>query len=227
MKQRKLVVAIDGPAGAGKSTVARAVADALGYLYIDSGAMYRAATLGCQRRGIDLADPDAVSKAVRSMKIRLASTDAGPPAVYLDDEDVTEAIRAARVGEEVSIVSSHASVRDEMVSRLRHTAREGGVVMDGRDIGTVVFPDADVKVFLTATPEERARRRLQEMRARGESLTFEQVLQSIVERDQRDSSRASAPLKRASDAILVDTTPYDIAEVIERVLAICRERGAL
>lgn len=222
--KRPLTVAIDGPAGAGKSTVARGVAHALGYTYIDSGAMYRAATLKVLRRGVDLNASEAVLAVVAQSDITLRAAPEGPR-VYLDGEDVTEAIRTVEVGEAVSTVAQIPAVRETLVALQRRLGARGGVVMDGRDIGTVVLPWADVKVFLTASSKERARRRYQELRAAGKSVTFDEVYQALARRDAIDASRAHSPLRQAPDAVAIDTTGRSVDEVIEEVLALCYQRG--
>jgi cytidylate kinase len=209
-----VVIAIDGPAGAGKSTVARGVADALGFTYLDSGAMYRCVALGGLRRGADLGDPSEVGGIARDLDISLR-----PGAVVLDGEDVTGAIRAPEVGEAASHVSVHSEVREAMVARQRALIATGGYVAEGRDIGTVVSPDAPLKVFLTASDDERARRRAAET---GEPL--DEVVEAQRERDSRDRGRDHSPLHAADDAVELDTTDLSVVEVVERVVALARER---
>ena len=221
---RKLTVAIDGPAGAGKSTVAREVARALGYLYVDSGAMYRAVALRCLLDGIDVRDEVAVSRAAAAADVRLVDGAAGVR-VLLDGEDVTAAIRRADVGEAVPHVAKHPAVREALVRLQRQMSAGGGVVMDGRDIGTVVLPEADVKVFLTASPEERARRRYRELVARGDRVTYGEVLEAIQRRDRVDSSREHSPLVKAEDAVEIDTTGRSVGQVVDEILALCARKG--
>lgn len=224
MESRNLTVAIDGPAGAGKSTVARHVARMLGYLYIDTGAMYRAVTLYCLRRGIDTFDEEAVSRAALEVDVRLEQASGGP-LVFLDGDDVTEEIRSPDVGESVAQVARYAGVRSALVKLQRRMSLEGGVVMDGRDIGTVVLPSADLKVFLTASPEERAHRRHRELLARGENVSYREVYESIQKRDALDSSREVSPLRKAEDAVEIDSTGRSVEEVAQEIVALCVERG--
>lgn len=224
MECRRLTVAIDGPAGAGKSTVAREVAKSLGYLYIDTGAMYRAVALRCLREGIDVSDEEKVAQVAATAGIRLER--AGDELrVELDGEDVTEAIRRPEVGEVVAEVARYPAVRQAMVELQRAMSLAGGIVMDGRDIGTVVLPAADVKVFLTASPEERARRRHRELLQQGESISFDEVLDSIKRRDWIDSTRTVSPLVKAQDAVEIDTTGRSVAEVVGEILSLCARKG--
>jgi CMP/dCMP kinase len=209
-----MVIAIDGPAGAGKSTVARGVADALGFTYLDSGAMYRCVALAALRRGADLDDGAALDEIARGLEIGLE-----PGRVELDGEDVTEAIRAPEVGAAASRTSVHPGVREAMVDRQRAMIARGGYVAEGRDIGTVVSPDAPLKVFLTAADDERARRRAAET---GESLP--EVVEAQRERDSRDREREHGALRPADDAVELDTTGLTVPEVVERVVALARER---
>jgi CMP/dCMP kinase len=210
-----MLIAIDGPAGAGKSTVARGVADALGYTYLDSGAMYRCVALAALRAGLDLDDAAALSELVGRLEIGF---DSGT--VTLDGEDVSEAIRAAEVSDAASRVSTHPEVRAGMVARQRALIEGGRYVAEGRDIGTVVSPDSPLKVFLTASDEERARRRSAES---GEPL--ERVLDDQRRRDARDTEREHGALRRADDAVEVDTSGLTVPEVVERVVAVARQRG--
>jgi CMP/dCMP kinase len=209
-----MVIAIDGPAGAGKSTVARGVADALGFTYLDSGAMYRCVALAALRRGADLDDGAALGEIARGLEIALELG-----RVELDGEDVTEAIRAPEVGAAASRTSVHPGVREAMVDRQRTMIARGGYVAEGRDIGTVVSPDAPLKVFLTAADDERARRRAAET---GESLP--KVVEAQRERDSRDREREHGALRPADDAVELDTTGLTVPEVVERVVALARER---
>ena len=217
------MIAIDGPAGAGKSTVARKVAAALGYLYIDTGAMYRALTLAVLRAGVPVDDPAAVAAAVAGVRIRLEPSPAGNR-VFLDEEDVTAAIRSPEVSAAVSQVAAIPEVRRRLVTLQRQLAAEGGVVMDGRDIGTVVLPHADLKVFLTADLEERARRRYLELQAAGHGLDLEEIRSNLEERDRLDTGRAVSPLRIADDAVIIDTTDRPVERVVAEVLRLCRRR---
>ncbi|MGQ9633369.1 MAG: (d)CMP kinase [Bryobacteraceae bacterium] len=219
--KKRLVVAIDGPAGAGKSTLARRIADKLGILYIDSGAMYRAIGLWALRAGIDLEDAQRLEQLAQHAQIEL-KPEGGR--VFLNGEDVTEAIRTPEVSEAASKASALPGVRRAMVEQQRRMARETSVVMEGRDIGTVVFPHADVKIFLDADPAERARRRMEEAKARGAHPDPLQMQREIDERDARDRSRSTAPLLQAPDAVYLDSTGLKISEVEDKVLRIIRER---
>jgi cytidylate kinase len=210
-----MVIAIDGPAGAGKSTVARAVANALGFTYLDSGAMYRCLALAAIRGGVDVDDARAVGRLARELRIEFADD-----RVLLDGQDVTEAIRAPEVTAAASRISVHPEVREAMVARQRALIENGDYVAEGRDIGTVVSPDAPLKVFLTASPDERARRRAAETGERVET-----VLASHSDRDARDSRREHGALRSANDSVEIDTTGLDAAQVTARVVALARERG--
>jgi CMP/dCMP kinase len=220
---RPLIIAIDGPSGAGKSTLGRRLARELGLLYIDTGAMYRAAALAAIEAGVELSDAERVAGVARRASIRLEG-DPDSLRVVLDGRDVSEEIRGEGVGQAASVVSAIPEVRRELVRQQREMGARGSVVLDGRDIGTVVFPSADVKFFLTAVPEERARRRLDEERARHHAQTFEETLADINERDLRDSTRDDSPLRIADDAVVIDTTEFTIEEVFQRMLQVIRER---
>ncbi len=219
MSQRRIVVAIDGPAGAGKSTIAKRLADRLGFTYIDTGAMYRAVALWAVRQNIDPGDMHRMEQLALASEIELS-----PGRIRLNGEDVTDAIRSPEVSNGASKIAVIPGVRRALVAKQRAIGERVGVVMEGRDIGTVVFPNADVKIFLDANVEERVRRRLLETRAKGQEISPTLLAEQMKERDQRDSTRADAPLSQAPDAIYVDTTPLTIEEVEETLLKIIRAR---
>src|SRR6185437_9680457 len=221
MSEKRIVVAIDGPAGAGKSTVARRVADRLGFIYINSGAMYRAVALWALRTGTGLDDMHRLEALARAAKIEFGI---GDGLVYLNGENVTEAIWTPEVSMAASKVSVVPGVRRALIPLQRGIAEESSVVMEGRDIGSVVFPDAKIKVYLDAKPGERARRRALELQDRGESANVEAVTASLQERDERDRTRQEAPLLQAPDAQLIDSTGLSLDEVEEKVLQLVRSR---
>ncbi len=221
---KDLIIAIDGPAASGKSTTAKLVAQRLGYTYIDSGAMYRAAALKALRLGVPMDDHETLGRVASSTAIELAGRGRG--SVFLDDEDVTEAVRDPEVTEASSTMSTVSSVRRALVKEQRRIGRSADCVMEGRDIGTVVFPGAELKIFLVASLEERARRRFEDLAARGEDVDLASVEADIEERDRRDSTRTDSPLVKADDAIELDTTDLSIEEQVERVLELAVERGA-
>ncbi|WP_338470110.1 (d)CMP kinase [Niallia sp. XMNu-256] len=220
---KKISIAIDGPAAAGKSTVAKLVAEKLKYIYIDTGAMYRALTYKALNQGISLEHEPALHTLLSDTKIELVPEN-GKQFVYLDGNDVTEQIRSSKVTNSVSIVSRHPLVREEMVKRQQLLASGGGVVMDGRDIGTFVLPNAEVKVFLIASVEERANRRHAENLQKGYSSDLEKLKEEIALRDKLDSEREVAPLKKAEDATLINSTTLSINQVAERILELVKER---
>ena len=217
-------IAIDGPAGAGKSTVARAAAKELNFLYVDTGAIYRTVALAVDRLGIDPGEGEAVARALPALKIRMDHGPSGEQRMFLGEEDVSKAIRENRVSVLASKVSALPQVRAFLLDFQRQLARENNVIMDGRDIGTVVLPRAEVKVFLTAAPEARARRRLLELELRGQQADYETILKEIVQRDKQDRERAAAPLKQAEDAVLLDTTQLNLEQSVEALLKIVRAR---
>jgi cytidylate kinase len=226
-ERKRPIVAIDGPAGAGKSTVARKVAEALGYVLVDTGALYRAVALATRRAGVRLEDAATVTTLAESL---IASASIGferDPArgvrTKLENEDVSEAIRTPEVGMAASIVSAHPGVRAALLELQRQAGRGGGVVLEGRDIGTVVFPDAEAKFFLTARPEVRARRRFEELAAKPPASapmpTFEETLADVHRRDQQDSSRPIAPLRQAAGAVLIDSSDRSIDDCVTDIVA--------
>lgn len=216
-------IAIDGPAGAGKSTLSRMLAGRLGFIYVDTGALYRAVGLAALRRGIDPSDEGRVSGFLKGTDIKLGF-EGGTQHVYLDGEDVSSKIRVPEVSMAASGVSALPSVRAFLLDLQKDLAKRNCVVMDGRDIGTVVLPHAEIKIFLTASPEDRAGRRYREMLGRGEKADFEAVLADIKKRDAADSGRGIAPLKPAEDAVIVDTTGYELRRSLERLTGIVKER---
>jgi len=220
---RRLTIAIDGPGSSGKGTVARGVAKALGYRYIDTGAMYRAVAWAAGERGVSTADAEGVAVVACSLTVDFR-WDGESQRVLCGGGDITEVIRSEDIGAGASAVSVHPRVRAALLDAQRALAAGGGVVMDGRDIGTVVLPDADVKVFLDAALVERARRRHAELEERGETVTLEQIMESLRARDDQDTRRAAAPLRPASDARRIDSTKQTAEEVISVVLALVEDR---
>lgn len=217
-------IAIDGPSGAGKSTLARRAAKEFGFLYVDTGAIYRTVGLAAHRRGVDCHDEAAVSALLPELTITMGYNDAGEQRMYLNGEDVSAAIRAPEISICASDVSSLGAVRAFLLEMQRRTARENSVIMDGRDIGTVVLPEAELKIYLTASAEARAERRLKELEAKGVQTSFEEVLRDIEYRDFQDSHREVAPLRRAEDAVLLDTSEIGLEESVELLCGTIREK---
>lgn len=216
---KNISIAIDGPAGAGKSSIAQAVAEKLDILYIDTGAMYRAVTLSIIRNHINLEDMESVKCLIEKIDISIKNNK-----IYLNGEDVTEKIRTQEVNKLVSPVSAVPCIREKLVELQRKVASNNSVIMDGRDIGTNVLINADIKIFLTASVDERARRRYKELKGKGYEVDYESIKQDIYVRDKNDSSRAVNPLKKAEDALLIDTTCISIEDVIDEILSIVKER---
>lgn len=218
-----IAVAIDGPAGAGKSTIARRAAKEIGFIYVDTGALYRTIGLFMLEHGIDTQDEQTVCEQLEHVRVSLTFQD-GEQRVILGDKDVSDKIRTAEVSMAASVVSAIPKVREYLFDLQKNIAATNNVIMDGRDIGTVVLPDAKIKIFLTASPEERAKRRCNEMLAKGMKAEYDEVLADIKTRDYNDSHRAIAPLVPAKDAILVDTTDIDLEQSIARLTQIIKER---
>lgn len=219
--RKRPVIAIDGPAGSGKSTVARRLASRLGYVLVDTGALYRGVALAAWERGIAWDDADALGTLTAQLDLAFVMAD-GEPRLHIGGHDRAEDIRTPEMSRGASAVSRHAPVREALLGRQRELGAEGGVVLEGRDIGTVVFPDAEVKVFLSADPQERARRRAAELGERGMPADVESTLSEIRKRDAQDEGRAIAPLRAAEDAVTVDTTELSIDEVVDRVETLAR-----
>ena len=216
-------IAIDGPAGAGKSTIAKLIAKKLGYIYVDTGAMYRAMALYLLREKIDKNDIESIEESCKKAEITIAFEN-GEQVVLLNGENVNGFIRTEEVGNMASVSSANAKVREKLVSLQQELAKKTDVVMDGRDIGTVVLPDAYLKIFLTASPEVRAKRRFDELTAKGTACDLEEILKDIIDRDNRDMTRENSPLKQAEDAILVDSSYMSIDEVADKVVSLLKEK---
>ena len=218
-------IAIDGPAGAGKSTIAKLVSAKLGFIYVDTGAMFRAVAYNCTKNGIDKDNTDAISEASYKADISIKYV-GNVQRVFLNDEDVTDHLRDEAVGNMASVVAQIPAVRSNLLDLQRKLARENDVVMDGRDIGTCVLPDAELKIYLTASSAVRAKRRYDELRAKGETPDLDVIEKDIIERDERDMNREIAPLKQAEDAVLVDSSYMTIDEVSARIISLAEEAGA-
>ena len=219
-------VAIDGPSGAGKSTIAKMCAESLGFLYVDTGAIYRTVGLAAKKAGIASKDASGVEALLPDIKITMRHDEGGLQRMLLNGEDVTSDIRLPEISIYASDVSAMPPVRAFLLEMQRSLARDNSVIMDGRDIGTVVLPQADVKIFLTAQPEERAQRRFEELQLKGVKTTYEDVLRDIRYRDENDANRAAAPLKPAEEAVMVDTTGNTLEESFELLSSIIREKMA-
>lgn len=221
---RHVAIAIDGPSGAGKSSLARRAAAHFGLIYVDTGAIYRCVGLAAHRAGINTRDAAAVEALLPSLSIRMIYNEAGEQRMLLGEEDVSAEIRLPEISICASNVSAHAAVRAFLLEMQRKMAREHSVIMDGRDIGTVVLPDADLKIYLTASAEARAHRRMLELQAKSVETSFDEVLKDIILRDDQDTHRKEAPLRRAEDAVLLDTTELDFEQSFEALCRIIGER---
>ncbi len=225
MLKKHINIAIDGPSGAGKSTVSRAVAKRLGIIYVDTGAMYRSVGLYIKRSGTDPTNAESVTAQLSDIDVTIAYSD-GQQHIFLNGEDVSEQIRQNEISMYASKVSAIPEVRDHLLTLQRQLARQNSVIMDGRDIGTVILPDADLKVFITATPENRAKRRYDELIEKGQNVTYEKVLADMLERDKNDSSRTVAPAVAADDAVVFDNTGYKLEESVEYIMKLIGQRFA-
>ena len=220
-------IAIDGPSGAGKSSMAKRLAAAFNFIYVDTGAIYRTLGLACHRAGIDRKNVDAVMSVLRELEITLRYNKSGEQCMLLNGENVSREIRLPEISLCASDVSAHGEVRRFLLEMQRKFARENNVVMDGRDIGTVVLPDAELKIYLTASPEARARRRLNELLEKGSAASFEEVLRDIIRRDEQDTNRAAAPLRKAEDAVELDSSALNAEETFALLCEIVIDRLAL
>ncbi len=220
-------IAIDGPAGAGKSTIARRLAGELGFCYVDTGAMFRTVAYFMDILGISPKDVDGVERYIDELTVTIDYDEEGVQHMIMNGMDVTEDIRTQEISQKASLVSVHSVVRDVLLSMQRDVAKRHNVVMDGRDIGTVVLPKADVKIFLTADPEVRAKRRYEELTAKGQKANLQQLLKEIQQRDHQDTHRAIAPLKQAKDAVKVDTSALDIEGVLDAIKTVVKEKIGL
>ena len=217
-------IAIDGPAGAGKSTIAKRLAKELGYHYVDTGAIYRTVAYFMDLLGVSPKDTDGVERYIDELTIQIEYDEEGKQHMLMNGMDVSDEIRTQDISQKASLVSAQPVVREVLLDMQRDVAKAHNVIMDGRDIGTVVLPKADVKIFLTASPEVRAKRRCDELQAKGQNVNYEQVLKDIIQRDYQDTHREIAPLKLAKDSIKVDTSEMDIEAVIAAITAIVKER---
>ena len=226
MSRPRPVIAIDGPAGVGKSTTSREIARRLGYTLVDTGALYRGVALAAREQGISWDDEAAVTALCPRLRIGFVSQEDGPPRLLLDGVDRGDHIRTPEMSSGASQVSAYPGVRRALLGIQRELGKDGGVVLEGRDIGTVVFPDAEVKLFLTASAEERARRRVQDLKSRGTEVDYDELLAQIKARDEADSTRAIAPLRPAEDAVILDSTHLDMDAVVKHVLELVESCGS-
>ena len=224
---KKISIAIDGPAGAGKSTIARRLAGDLGFCYVDTGAIYRTVAYFMDILGVSPKDVDGVERYIDELTIRMEYDGDGKQHMIMNGMDVTDDIRTPDISQKASLISAHAVVREVLLDMQRDAAKANNVVMDGRDIGTVVLPQADVKIFLTASAEVRAQRRVEENRAKGLNVNFAQTLKEIQQRDYQDTHRQIAPLKKAKDSVVVDTSDMTIEEVVNTITHIVKEKTGL
>ena len=215
-----MIIAIDGPAGSGKSTISKLLTKELGFVYLDTGAMYRLFTLKMLKEKISFSDSSKINELLENLNINIEND-----RFYLDEKDVSEEIRKTDVAENVSKTAAIDEVREKMVSLQREFSKSKNVILDGRDIGTVVFPEADIKIFLVADPRERAERRFKELKAKGENISLDSIYENILKRDKLDSTRENSPLKKANDAIEVDTTGKNIEEVKNIILNLYNNKG--
>ena len=223
-ERRRLIIAIDGPSGAGKSTVGRALAKRLGYIYIDTGAMYRAIALKVKEGSISLEDEMVLSRLASSFYISFVTKEEQTH-ILCDGKDITQAIRSPEISRLASDISKKKGVREALVQKQREMGKEGGVVLEGRDIGTVVFPDADIKFYLDADAEERGRRRFKELVEKGVGVDFKETLEEVIQRDHNDMHRSLSPLKKANDGVLIDSTHRSIEEVVEEMFRMVITKG--
>lgn len=214
-----MIIAIDGPAGSGKSTISKEISEELGITYLDTGAMYRLFTLKVLKEGISFNESEKIRDLLENLNINIEND-----RFYLDGEDVTEKIRTYQVSDNVSQIAALKEVREKMVLLQREFSKSKDVILDGRDIGTVVFPDADIKIFLVADPMERAKRRYRELKEKGEDVSLDEIFKNIMERDKIDSNRDTAPLRKASDAVEIDTTKMNIKDVKKEILTVYKNK---
>jgi cytidylate kinase len=218
-----LIIAIDGPAGSGKSTVAKELSKKLGFTYIDTGAMYRAVAYKVKQEGVNPENPEEVIRVLKEIEIKLLPSDSGTK-VILNGEDISDKIRTEEIGKIASKIARHSKVRKILVQKQREMGEKAGnAVIEGRDTGTVIFPDADIKIFMTASPEIRAKRRWKELRSRGIKIEFDQILKEVKERDYLDQTREDSPLKPAEDAVIIDTSDKSIDQVINQILELIKK----